>query len=123
LRFLENLYNSALTGLRRQVLQNAATSIVATVRGGGAVAVLAFVSASLEAFFAFQALVSLVSTIVFGTLTYRSLPQPELPPRFSRRLLGNVWRFAGGMLLITLLSVLLTQVDKMLLSKLLPLAE
>ena len=35
--------------------------------------------------------------------------------------LGSVWRFAGGMMVITLLALLLTQVDKILLSRLLTL--
>src|SRR5690606_8853943 len=37
--------------------------------------------------------------------------------------LREIWRFAGGMVLITLLSLLLMQVDKLLLSTLLPLDE
>ena len=37
--------------------------------------------------------------------------------------LKNSWRFAGGMLLITFLALLLTQVDKVLLSTLIPLED
>jgi len=51
LRFIENIYVSSMVGLQRQVLQNAVTSITATVRGLGAVAVLAWVSPTIGASF------------------------------------------------------------------------
>jgi O-antigen/teichoic acid export membrane protein len=43
------------------------------------------------------------------------------PARFSWDSLTGIWRFAGGVMTITLLSLLLTQSDKVLLSRLLPL--
>lgn len=123
LRFLENLYNSALTGLRRQVAQNVAMSILATVRGGGAALVLVFGLATLEAFFVFQGLVSLLSVITLAGLTYTSIGSSPLRATFSLLLLKRVWKFATGMLLITVLALLLTQVDKVILSRLLSLEE
>jgi O-antigen/teichoic acid export membrane protein len=51
------------------------------------------------------------------------LPQSAHPVSASMSSLQAIWRFAGGMTGITFLAVLLTQVDKLLLSKMLSLEE
>ena len=121
LRFVEGIYRGSLFGLQRQVWYNAANAILATLRYGGAVAVLAWVSPTVQAFFLWQALVSLLSIAVFAASVHRALPHPPLAPRFSRQALARVWKFASGMMGITFLALLLTQVDKVLLSRLLTL--
>ena len=121
LRFVEGIYRGSLFGLQRQVWYNGANAILATVRYGGAVAVLAWVSPTVQAFFLWQALVSLLSISVFAASVHRALPQPPLAPKFSRQALAGVWKFASGMMGITFLALLLTQVDKVLLSRLLTL--
>jgi O-antigen/teichoic acid export membrane protein len=121
LRFVEGIYRGSLFGLQRQVWYNVASAILATLRFGGAVAVLVWVSPTIQAFFLWQALVSLLSITVFSASVHRALPKPPLPPRFSRQALSGVWKFASGMMGITFLALLLTQVDKVLLSRLLTL--
>lgn len=123
IRFMESVYRSSIVGLQRQVLFNVVNSTMATLRGLGAVGVLVWVSPSIEAFFIWQGLVSIVTLIVLGVTTYASLPRAPYTGRFSIETLRSVWRFAGGMLGITFLSLLLMQVDKVLLSKLLSLKE
>ena len=51
LRFVENIYKSALFGLQRQVWTNGVNAALATLRGVGAVLILAAVSPTIEAFF------------------------------------------------------------------------
>ena len=121
LRFVEGIYRGSLLGLQRQVWYNAANAILATLRHGGAVAVLAWVSPTVQAFFLWQALISLLSASVLAASVHRCLPMPPLPPRFSREALAGVWKFASGMLWITFLALLLTQVDKVILSRMLTL--
>ena len=123
LRFVEGVYRSSIVGLQRQVLFNTINGIMATVRGVGALGVLAWVSPTIEAFFIWQALVSVAMLGVLASATYSSLPRSGQGGRFSRTALKGVWRFAGGMLGITFLALLLTQVDKILLSKLLSLKD
>ena len=123
IRFMENIYRSSIIGLQRQVLYNVVNSVLASLRGLGAVGVLVWISASIEAFFIWHGIVSIVSLIILIILTYESLPRAERAGRFSLVALRNIWKFAGGMVSITLLSLLLMQVDKILLSKLLSLKE
>ena len=122
LRFIEQIYASAISGLQRQVLLNVVSSAMATARALGAVAVLVLVSPTISAFFVWQGLVSIVTVALFAIATHKALPASPGRARFSWPALSSIWRFSAGMLTITLLSLLLTQLDKLLLSKLLSLA-
>lgn len=117
LRFVEDIYVSSLVGLQRQVLQNVVVTVIATLRGLGVVGVLAWVSPTISAFFIWQGAVSLLSVGLFVTVVYRTLPRAVRPARFSKQALVDIWRFAAGMMLITSLAMLLTQIDKILLSR------
>lgn len=121
LSFIESIYISSVVGLQQQVLQNVVSSVMATVRGLGAVSVLVWVSPTIEAFFLWQGVVSLITVAAYASVVYRSLPRSSRPGRFSGLALVGIWRFAAGMMAITLLSLLLTQIDKILLSRLLTL--
>ena len=121
LRFVEGIYRGALFGLQRQVWYNAVNAILATMRHGGAFVVLAWVSPTIQAFFLWQAIVSLMCVGVFAAGVYGVLPKSPLSARFSPVALAGVWKFAKGMIGITFLALLLTQVDKVLLSRLLSL--
>lgn len=123
LRFVEGVYRSAIVGLQRQVLLNVVSSVLATLRGLGAVGVLAWVSPTIVAFFLWQGVVSVATLLIVGAVTYASVPRGIRVGHFSLETLRGVWRFAGGMVGITFLALLLTQVDKILLSKLLTLRE
>ncbi|MFM1896558.1 MAG: hypothetical protein RLZZ385_1632 [Pseudomonadota bacterium] len=122
-RLVEGIYRSSVIGMQRQVALNGVIIATSTLRGIGGVAILALVSASLEAFFLWQGVIACLSLVALALLTYRSLPSAGRGGRFSLTSLQGVWRFAGGVLGINLLAMLLTQVDKVLLSKLLSLSD
>ena len=121
LRFCEGIYRSALIGLQQQLWFNGASVVLAVFRSAGVVMILAFVSPTIEAFFVWQGFVSLLTLAAFGAKLHLGLPRAPQPARFTLSALVEVRTFAGGMIGITLLAVLLTQVDKLLLSRLLPL--
>ncbi len=123
LRFIEGIYRSAVIGLQKQISYNLINSLMATLRGFGAVGTLMWVAPTIDAFFIWQGVVSIITLVVLAVFTYRTLPIAERGGRFSLASLRCTGRFAAGMLGITLLSLLLTQVDKVLLSKLLSLSE
>ena len=123
LRFIEGIYRGSIVGLQRQVLFNVVSSIMATVRGLGAVAVLALAYPTVQAFFIWQGIVSIATVAALGVATYGALPHGGRGGRFDLESLRRVWTFAAGMFAITILSLLLTQVDKLLLSRMLPLAD
>lgn len=119
LRFVEDVYVNSLVGLQRQVLQNAVTSIMATGRGLGAVGLLAWVSPTIRVFFLWQGAISLATVVVSASVVYRILPRAPRTGRPSLSALAGIWRFAAGMVAIAVLAMMLTQIDKILLSRLL----
>ena len=121
LRIIDNIYRSALIGLQRQVLLNLIISVAATLRGLGALAVLAYLSNSIQAFFLWQLVVSWISIAMLSIATYSVFPGVKGRATFSVQALKNIGRFAAGTMAITCLSLLLGNMDKILLSKLLPL--
>lgn len=123
LRFIEAIYKGSLIGLEEQVWFNLINAGLATLRFAGVLIVLAFYSSSIETFFYWQAIVSLVALILFRNRTLSCLPVGIKYKKFDVNVIKNVWKFASGMLSISLLSLLLTQTDKIILSKLLTLTE
>lgn len=121
LRFIEGLYRGAILGLQKQVWFNVVNAVLATLRGIGAVSVLAWVASTVEIFFLWQGIVSIITITIFAVSVHRGLPHSEKPPRFSLRALSGVWRFASGIIVTSFLVLLLTQMDKVLLSRLLSL--
>jgi len=121
MRFIENIYRSSIVGLQRQVLLNIVLSVMATLRGLGAVGILIWVSPTIEAFFIWQGILSIITVGLFAAVLYHTLPVAENAARFSLTALKGIRQFAVGMMTITFLALLLTQVDKILLSRLLTL--
>lgn len=121
LRFCEGIYRGALFGLQKQVWYNGANALLSTLRAGGAVLLLAFVSPTIEVFFYWQGMISLASVMIFAAYVYQILPPAPIRARFSMEVLREIWKFSVGMMGITLTAILLTQMDKILLLRLLPL--
>jgi len=116
-----SFYTSGLTGLQRQVASNVLTCGLATIRGLGAALILWRVSPTIEAFFVWQIFVSLLGTSAMALTLWRSLPAGCRRSRFDFRLLYSVRRFAAGVMGASVTWVILSQLDKVLLSALLPL--
>lgn len=122
LRWPVALYTGGLNGLQRQVQANVILVVVATLQGAGALAVLWFIEPSIRAFFCWQAVVALVQVAILRTALWHNLPNRQTAV-FSKSVLLDIWRFAAGMSGISLLAIILTQLDKVLLSKMLTLTE
>ncbi len=115
------LYTGGLMGMQRQVAFNLLSSITGTVNNIGGVLVVWLVSPTIYAFVAWSMAISLVDTLLTGLLLWRSLPEAPARAAFSKQLLAQIWPFAAGMTGISVMSVILTQLDKIILVKVLPL--
>jgi len=122
-RWLEQLYRAALLGIGDQIWLNAAQAGLATLRWGGAYLVVALVTPTVSAFFIWQGAVSLLAVLIVMARTYRVLPHAQRSARFSIDSLRGVLRFASGMFVSSILAFLLMQLDKLTISKLLPLKQ
>jgi O-antigen/teichoic acid export membrane protein len=116
-----SFYGGGLQGLQRQMLLNCINAGTATLRGVGAILILWFISPSIVAFFSWQIATSIFQTLLTTFCLWRNLPDTGRPPRVRLNLLLSVWRFAAGMSGISLTALVLTQLDKVILSRLLSL--
>ena len=116
------LYQGVLLGSLRINVSSGINILMVSLANGGAILVLANVSATLEAFFVWQAVVGLLYAIVMRHAAWRALAGPAAP-RFDAAELRRVARFAIGMSGIALSGIVLTQLDKVILSRLLPLDD
>lgn len=121
LQWLFGLYSGGLLGLQRQVLFNSINIGIATLRGGGAILILWKISPSVEAFFFWQSVVSVLQTSLAGWFLWHSLPYTQVRASFQKELLRATWRFTAGISGITVTSLIIVQMDRIVLSKLLSL--
>lgn len=117
------LYYNGLLGLQRQLEANLLRMVVGTTTSVGSLVVLAFVSPTIVAFFAWQLASALFGLIATAVLLRRILPSDTRRPRFRRDLLKTGWRFAAGAGTLSISGLVLTQFDKWILIKVLPLKE
>lgn len=121
IQFPSSYYSGCLNGFQRQVSLNVVNVVGSTLRGGGAVLVLWLISPTIQTFFAWQAIGALGMLIAFRVLFIRSLDETPLGLVFSTQSIKRVRHFLGGMGAINILGLLLTQLDKIILSKVLSL--
>lgn len=115
------LYTGGLQGLQRQVLLNILLIGMATVRSLGAILVLWLISPTVQAFFIWQFVVALTQTLLSGLFLWKSLPTAAKRAHFEKALLKDIWRFAAGLTAIAFLGLILGNLDKIVLSNILPL--
>ena len=117
-----NFYANGLSGLERQPLLNLIQMVFATLRGAGVLAVLYWVSPTLSAFMWWYAAVGAAQSAVSSLALWHALPAGD-HPRFSLAELKGARHFAGGLAAISLLSVAVIQLDRVVVSFLRPLEE
>ncbi|MEJ2672821.1 MAG: oligosaccharide flippase family protein [Deltaproteobacteria bacterium] len=116
-----NFYAGGLIGLQRQVVLNGLIVTAATIRGVGAVLILWLVSPTIQAFFVWQIISSGIRILLVAIFLWRSLPPAGARAGFKFYLFRGIWRFAAGITGISTTALILTQLDKIILSKLLTL--
>jgi O-antigen/teichoic acid export membrane protein len=122
-RWLEQVYRGGLQGLGDFVWLNVVHAVLATFRWAGGWVLVAFFVPSITAFFCWQALVSIVAVAVYLSRMYRRLPHSERGGSFDAGVVVALRGFAGGMFVGSILILTLSQIDKLLVSALLPLDQ
>jgi len=125
LRLFAALYRSGLTGLEDQVWLNAANIAIVSVRFIGALLLMRFVSAEIELFFKYQIAVGGLEILILATRFYGglSLNPLQLALKVDWSGMRAIAPFASGIAYTSAIWILVTQVDKLILSGVLPLAE
>jgi O-antigen/teichoic acid export membrane protein len=121
IQFTVNFYVGGLMGLQKQLLLGVINIICGTLRSVGAFLILVFYSPTIKAFLIWQALAFCLQALLMAITLKFSLPETDKKGTFQKGLLRKIGRFAAGMTGITVVGLILTQTDKVILSKMLSL--
>ena len=122
-RFIEVVFRGALFGLERHTLYNAVLLLFTTVRNVGCLLFVLFVSNDVVSFLAIQSMFFGMGVIVLWQLTSREMPRLNGHPKIRFSLVYKRAHFSGHLLLISLLAVAMTQLDKLMISAKVPASE
>jgi O-antigen/teichoic acid export membrane protein len=123
LQMLSGFYSGGLMGLQEQLLLNIINIIISTLQSVGACIVLWLIAPTIQAFFFWQILISIINIFLLSTFLWRRLPHSEKKGVFQKELFRGIWRFTIGLSGISALVLILTQLDKIILSKMLSLDQ
>lgn len=125
LRWMCGLYRGVITGAERLVWLSGFNGLIATGRFVLILPVLMFVSASPLAFFSYQVGVAVLELTGLALMAYRLLPAIPAGQRINWQWapLRPVLKFSLSIAFTSSAWVLVTQTDKLVLSKILPLAD
>ncbi|MCL2449944.1 MAG: oligosaccharide flippase family protein, partial [Polyangiaceae bacterium] len=115
------LYGAGLQGLQRQVTQNVVNSVGTTVRAVGSVLVLWQGAATITAFYEWQVAATFAYCIASREALWRVREISRRDAAFRWSVTESTRGFAGGVSVISLVSVLVSQLDKVVLTRVVPL--
>jgi O-antigen/teichoic acid export membrane protein len=124
LQLPSGLYIGGLMGLQRQVRANSIQIAWGAFRGVGAVLVLWLFSPTIFAFASWQLISNTVYCLAARWSLWRALSfsPVQSQPRFKLQVFRETWRYSTGMLGMAAVSTVLSQTDKLAVSKMLSLA-
>ena len=115
------LENSGLWGLEKQVLSNG-IQVSSGIFRSAIILVPLYFYPSLLTFFIWQALVNITFFLVARYNLWRFVKSNSIP-KFDINILKSVGRFAGGMMLMAIISSVSSQIDKLVIVKMLSLKQ
>jgi O-antigen/teichoic acid export membrane protein len=123
LRWLSGLYRGIVNGCERQGWLAGCNVAIATLRYLGVLALFAWIGVDPLTFFFFQLLVTLCELAVLWWQAGRLIPGARAFPSLALEPLQAMWRFSGSLALVSMIWVLITQTDKLVLSRTLTLGD
>ncbi len=116
-QFPSSIYNGVMIGFEKQVPNAVLTIAFTIVRATGVIFVLLLVAPTVEWYFIWQVLVTLLFTLSLRIYVWKNLAAKAVKARFSPSQLRSIWKFAAGMAGISAITFFLSQIDKIVVSK------
>ena len=125
LRWICGLYRGAISGLEELIWLNGFNIVIATIRSILIVPFLIYVGSTPTHFFGYQVVVAVIEVAILVIQTYRLMPKTDVHQRlpWQWQPLRAVLKFALSIAFVNVVWVLVTQTDKLILSKLLVLSD
>jgi len=121
-RFPIGLYQGVLIGTQKITVSSVISVTITTINCVGAIAILKYVSNTIYAFFIWQACIGLINAFSIRSAAWKIIGKTK-KIHFDINQIKLIWRFSLAMSGIAVSSVILVQIDKVLLSKFLSLEE
>jgi len=115
------LYSGGLMGLQRHARLNMALILCSILRYAGVIPVLHFAGRDVRVFFLWQLFVNALQTVLYMLILKFSIGRVDNARTFDVQVLKGKKGFAAGIGFVTILGIILTQTDKIILSKILTL--
>jgi len=120
-QLISSLYQGGLMGLQKQVLANSILIGYGVMRSGIILIPLYFFPA-LTTYFSWQIGITIIYFFVLRVIVKKEV-KTEKKAAFSKSILTDIWHFAAGMFALSILSSILIQADKLVVSNLFSLSE
>lgn len=120
LQFFSTLYSSGLMGLQEQVTSNLLSVSYGFLRSGLVILPLLFYP-SLEVYFYWQLISVFIYLIIIRSVLWKKIKVPFV--KFEFGILKKLWKYAVGMMYMSLIGALNIQIDKMMVSNMLSLKQ
>jgi O-antigen/teichoic acid export membrane protein len=121
LQFPTSFYLGGLLGLQKLVLMSGINIFFGLLRSVGAVLVLRYISAEPQAFFLWQTIIAALQTLIVYIILWLILPKSSAFAKFDFEKVKQIWRFAFGMSAISVVTIIYSQIDRLILSRMLSL--
>ncbi len=118
-----SFYSACMTGMQRQVLNNVLQTTFVTIRSTGSAVVVLFVPDPVKIFFMWNFLCTVLYAAGLHFAAWRVLPLSSEKPRMRIDTLRSIWRFAASMSILAVLLLAYSQIDKIIVSRFLPLGQ
>lgn len=129
LRWISGFYRGYFLGAEQLIWLSGFNSLVATIRYAGVLPIVVFLNNSIQFFFAYQLVVAIVETAIlvikFKNSNKKILSNLKIgwsPEKLATEIKAVI-KFTTIMTLSSIVWILITQTDKLLLSKIMPLAD
>lgn len=123
-RWPDALYYGTLRGQERQVEMNLLYSSFSGVRAVCTLLVLIFVARSVSSFYVFQLIFGVIEILILRQQAWKGVGGLRGgPARFQGQVIRGVWRYALGVSWVSIFAIGLKQVDKLFVSRLLPIEQ
>jgi len=116
------LYQGALMGLERLTISSGVNIVLVACANFGAVVILAHISRTIAAFFIWQAFAALLGVAAMRYFAWKAIGREGMG-KFDFKALKRIWRFSAGMSGVAISGILLMQLDKVVLSRMLALED